>query len=238
MKHSLDLLNWKNLPQPLPPWFLAQALSWINRSTTLIPGNNGWSFKQTLNQLLQKAKNGELWCETKQVDPYDLQGMWTTLNTAPRGTILPAKMVQTSMEGLPYSAGVPLILSSFKTYRNVDYETWDWSEGPEAYSYWLDQNLVEVRKFSDFEIFWSPEKILEIRTLGTTFKSGPRAGTTKSPASATTINNTGVEQFDTLPRLVKLMITQCWIWNTPHPLVVGSLSNWDQHDALTTDCIT
>lgn len=233
MKSSLDLLNWKNLPQPLPPWFLPQCLSWINRSVTLVEGNNGWSFRFTLQNLLQKAKNDQLWCETKMVDPYDLQGLWKTLNCSPRGSILPAKPSQTSEQGLPYSAGVPLILSAFKTYRNVDYESWDWLEGPEYYNHWLDENLAGVRKFFSWENPYSVQELLEMRTLGSTFKTGPRQGTARNPVQITNLSNTGVPEFDVLPRLVKLIITQSWVFHKPHPLVVGSTHNWDQHTNLT-----
>ena len=237
MKHSLDLLNWKNLPKPLPPWFLPQALSWINRTVTLVPGNNGWSFKQTLIQLVQESKKSQLWCETKQVDPQDLQGLWNTLCSSPRGVILPRNPSQTSTEGMPYSAGVPLILSSFKTFRGADYESWDWTEGEENWSHWLDPDLVEFRKFHNFEVPWSDQELLELRVLGTTYKSGPHQGTTRRPDQAVTISSTGVVEFDVLPRLVKLALTRSWIWNKTHRLVVGSVSNWDHHQNLTTSSV-
>lgn len=111
------------------------------------------------------------------------------------------------------SQAVPLVLSAFKTYQNVSYESWDFSD------YNIKMFLEPLhRELIPFRTQNLPDPVtLDWKNLEQKLDGYPRFGEWE----AHTLGN--------LPRLAKYIYTQTWLWHPTklHPLAIQSLKNWD-----------
>lgn len=229
MKKDISLLDWTTLDVPRLQanhhWVLPQVLAFFNQNLRLERGSSGKiSSAATLRALHADLLDARVKFQTgKVVQPEDITTMLQYLKYAPRGDILYGK------QGLPtnvrYSAPVPLLLSAVKEYRNVGYEEWDY--GDPGIKHVLDKDLYDLIQyrstdFSDFDL-------LEIRELGRTIKSGARMGRQTPYASCTAVNGIQDPDFRGLPRLLKLMLTQMWLYHPTvrHPLMWTNLLDLD-----------
>jgi hypothetical protein len=193
-------------------WALPQALAYLGKVTPVKNADGMYDGVLTVRQAITRCDLGSEW----------FKGLLLYLMSSPRGIIIPAGVKATSPDMLPYSALVPLFLAAFKKYQSIPYSKW-----------------VNFKSLVDPDIYnamycvcpsYTKEELLELRVIGSTIKTGDKAGTVKNPVSTTTITHTGVEEFDALPRLAKIMLTQVWLAHPTirHEYMVLNPSNWDE----------
>ncbi len=193
-------------------WALPQALAYLGKLTAIKNTDGMYDGVETVKLAISRCDLGSEW----------FKGLLFYLRSSPRGTIIPTGFKATSPEMLPFCALVPLFLAAFKKYQAI------------PYSKWVNcQSLIDKDLYSAMTCTcpsYTSEELLEIRTLGSTIKSGDKAGSVKNPLSTTTITSTGVEEFDNLPRLAKVMLTQVWLAHPTmrHEYMVLNPSNWDE----------
>ncbi len=195
-------------------WLLPQALAYVSNNFTPIknPISGKYDGVQTVKKGIASCSLGPEWAK----------GLIYYLITSPRGTIFPERVKATSPELLPFSALVPLFLAPYKKFHDIPYSSW------ENISTLVDKDLVAAMYSHPPE--YNSDELLQFRVTGSTVKSGDKAGDVKNPINATSITKVGVEEFDQLPRLAKIMLTQVWV---AHPslrneYMVLDPVNWDQ----------
>ena len=168
------------------------------------------------------------------VDDYAV-GLWRVVTKLRRSSLVKS---QVDPQYASYSALVPLILMGAKKYQGINYS--DWNIEPSCPL--IDENLCTA-------MLWQPgesclhtdmlpdeicyglgsERLLELRQIGLTIKSGPRKGTQQSPTSAWCLRGMQNTEFATVPKLVATMLTQIWV---AHPslrtqYMILDPNNWD-----------
>lgn len=192
-------------------WILPQALAYIGNNWKPVRIGDKYSGTDTAKAGIASCSLGSEWAK----------GLLLFLLASPRGTIFPQTLKATSEELLPYSALVPLFMAAYKKYCNIPYSSW------ENINTLVDKDLYSAMSVAVPE--FTVDELLSIRESGCTVKSGKTAGEIRNPIKATTISSTGVLEFDNLPRLSKIMLTQCWI---AHPslrnqYMILNPNNWD-----------
>lgn len=119
-----------------------------------------------------------------------------------RGDLL--DVPQYKPEAAPYCALVPLFLAAFKKYRNIDYSSWKKDE----LKYVVHTRLLEAMMYVPPEL--TNKEILELREQGLAVKSGPRAGTSRNPQTASNMYHMKGTALEEAPPLALSMITQTW----------------------------
>lgn len=194
-------------------WLLPQALAYVSNNFKPIKNSDGrYDAKETALAGISGCSLGSDWAK----------GLLLYLVSAPRGTIFPERVKATSGELLPYSALVPLFLAAYKKYHNIPYSAWDNA------SKLVDKDLYAAMTCN--APCFSKNELLEFRVDGSTVKSGTKAGEVKNPLSVTGITSVGLPDFDNLPRLAKIMLTQVWV---AHPTLRNEYmildpNNWDE----------
>jgi hypothetical protein len=192
-------------------WALPQALAYIGKWTPQKTTEGEYDAVATVRKGISECELGSEWAK----------GLLYYLISHPRGLIIPTGFKATSPEMLPYSALVPLFLAAFKKYQGVKYSKW-----------------INIKSVVDKDLYnammseppsYTADETLSLRELGSTVKTGDKAGTVKNPISTTTITTTGVQEFDDLPRLAKIMLTQVWLAHPSfrHEYMVLDPNNWD-----------
>lgn len=230
MKKDISQLDWATpdlaLLKANYAWVLPQVLAFFNSAVQLqrASGNNKISASATLRALHADLLDARVRFHTgRAVTAKELTGLLCYINRAPRGEIVSG--TQTSTQNARYSAAVPLLLSAFKEYRDVPYSAWDYSDP--AIAQFLDKDLYELiphlNKAHDFDL-------LEIREIGRTQKAGKNPGRQKSFVGCTAITGVDDPVFKKLPRLLKLLLCQCWVYHPTvrHPLAWTDLLDLDQ----------
>lgn len=149
--------------------------------------------------------------------PWDI-GLWKVCTKLKRGSLVKS---QINPEFASYSALVPLILMGVKKYKGIMYTQWDICEN----TLLVDKNLREA-------MFWQPddshsdfkdmvpeeirynlgsERLLQLRDIGLTVKSGPKKGSKQSPTSAWCLRGMQGTELGKAPKLVGTMLTQIWV---------------------------
>jgi len=202
--------NQKKALAKYATWILPQALSFVGSWKVVKTAEGLNDGTATVKKAISECSLGSEWAK----------GLLMYLIANPRGTIFPTTLRQTG-ELLPYSALVPLVLAAFKKFQDIPYSTWT------NINSLVDKDLMAAMTCTPHA--FSTEELLDLRTLGSTVGSGKDKGSVKSPLKATTIVTTGVEVFDQLPRLAKLMLTQCWVAHPSlrHQYMVLNPNNWD-----------
>lgn len=209
-------------------WVIPQCWSWLNKVVKLVKTHHldqTWSFCNTLTGFVEEVNSGTVTCGDRVVTPTMVKSLWNWLLTSPRGVIV--KQQNSS----PYNASVPLVLAPFKLYRGVCYQDWDWTDPWSVH--WLDKDLYQLVPYMGVDLGYSVEELIEIRNLGSTPRTGRGQGVIRPPRSVTNLVNLPPGNFKSLPRLAKLVLTQCWCWHPTAitPLSIQSLDNWDQAKA-------
>ena len=230
MKKDISQLDWSApdlaLLKANHAWVLPQVLAFFNQVVRLLRAVNGdlVSASATLRALHADLLDARVKFHTgRVVTAKELTGLLCYVNHAPRGEILSG--TQTTTQNARYSAAVPLLLSAFKEYRDVPYSAWDYSDP--AIAQFLDKDLQELiphlNKTHDFDL-------LEIREIGRTQKSGKNPGRQKSYVACAAITGVDDPVFKKLPRLLKLLLCQCWVYHPTvrHPLAWTNLLDLDQ----------
>ena len=120
-----------------------------------------------------------------------------------------------------YCSLVPLIMSAFKTYKNISYESWDKSE----------VHLVVGSLLYDAMTSDTPDDVdfLVERELGLTIKTGVNAGGIRPPASTYALYFPHSSPLYSLPKFTQIMLCQTWC---AHPsnrnkYMILDPNNWD-----------
>ncbi len=163
-------------------------------------------------------------------------GLWKVCTQLKRGSLVKS---QINPEFASYSALVPLILMGVKKYKGIMYHQWDLDEN----TFLVDKNLREA-------MFWQPDdrhhhfermmpgeiryglgsdRLLELREIGLTVKSGPAKGQTNNPTSSWCLRGMQGTELGHAPKLVGTMLTQIWV---AHPslrteYMVLEPNSWD-----------
>jgi hypothetical protein len=210
-------------------WILPQVLAALGNYWPISRGENGlYSFSQTLRAWKDLMSRGELDLDGAPISQEGCTKLLNWLCVNPRGTLLGA-LKQTSGEGVRYSAPVPLILSSWKQYRDVKYSSWDWSDP--ARRFFLDHDILDWSGYFGAVQPWTPEELCGFRVKALEVKSGAKAGTVRKPETCSSVFGVTDPEFKTLPRLMKLSLTQLWCF---HPalrtdLMITDHMNLDSH---------
>lgn len=173
----------------------------------------GWIFPQILAHFGSKKlvfKDGfvspTLTLQNWDLDP--LEKTWLE-----RITSSPRSLFLESSKNPRYSQSVPLALSAFKTYQNVSYETWDFSDlNIKTFLEPLHSQLLPLRTKDLPDPVTLDWKNLE-KKLDSWFSFGEWEADT----------------LGSLPRLAVHIYTQTWLWHPSkiHSLAIQSLKNWD-----------
>lgn len=240
-RHSILRIPFQDLPtdpskDELLPYreravtSLPHGLAWVGSTWKLARNETGkFSFHKSLQVLLEQQRQGQLLYEGTPVERDWLQGFILYFTHSPRGEILAKSHKQSDSNGWRYAASIPLILSAFKQYRNIGYEEWDWqelfSDDPKVQNSvraWVDADFIEIVKYRySSRVEFSVEDLLEFRDYTNAKK--------RALTAITTVYSTDPD-FKALPRLVKLMLLQLWIYHPTirHPLAVTNLDNFDE----------
>jgi len=211
-KESLASSGWTDNAS----WMLPQLTTLLGSKLLLVQGDLGYSATATLAKLKTTlATEGFTFSNGLEVSASKIMGIFNILNHSPRGEIFPKGWKQSSGEGMRYSTAVPLILSAFKECRDVGYADWDWSD--KNMQHLVDQDTLELSSvFNTWDNPFTQEEILEFREIGRTIKSGANKDAKKAYHLTTTLNGIAHPLWKPLPRLLKLMLCQVWVY---HPTI-------------------
>lgn len=234
LKNKISNLDWKSLInyskdmdskvsyQILKPfkqsWVMPQLMMWLGKDNGVKlfknPSNGLYSVELTLRNLIAQAESGALYFEDgTALVKEDLQGIFALLSKPDRSAIIPGK----ATEVLRYNACVPLFMSAFKEFRNVEYEQWDWGDSWTRFV--LDPQFLELSKNFDSVFRFSNAELLELRNQCDQKKI-------LDSAHAISFNfvadkSDSLKSFIEMPRLVKLMLLQMWIFRPEHRTKYG-----------------
>jgi hypothetical protein len=172
-------------------------------------------------------------------DPWAV-GVWKVACHLSRGKLVKA---QSTPPNTRYCALVPLILSALKQSQGIKYSEWS----REGIVHAMGQSLADAALSEPPDL--SVERLLEIREIGLTAKSGKTAGQTKPVLSSWTLTGIANTELGGLPKLASTMLTQIWCanpalrnncmildprdWdNMPKPLISTELNNLKQLDQV------
>lgn len=150
------------------------------------------------------------------------KGLWFYVNSPRSGLILGSPLYKVP----EYNNLVPLLLSAYKTYHNISYSSWS----KETLDVIVDAELCESMLFIGPEL--SAEQWLEVRDYGLRFRTGPKKGQLRNPATSHMLY--GLSSYadypiDGIPKLALVMYTQIWCAHPANrsPKMVLNPSNWD-----------
>ena len=213
-------------------WALPQLSSWFSEDIKLIKNENGLiSPSQSLKSIKESLDQGAVVLGSTTISTSVWRDLWNYLITSPRGDLLKGG-TQTKSPALRWNAGVPIILSFFKEHRNLGYESWDWTDP--SMIHWMDQDLWTA--LSQPSRFWSREELVEFRDQGLVIKSGVKTGQTRDPKSTPNLTGIHNQEFNRLPRLLKLMLCQCWCYH-PHHRHQFMILDVGYHDLIPTPLV-
>lgn len=151
-----------------------------------------------------------------------LRGMYLVATKLPRGKLVQR---QNSPQGAHYGALVPLVMAGLKKYQNIAYSQWH----RDGVKYVVDKNLAQAMLCEPLPQL-TLERLLEIRTLGLTTKSGKTEGQVKNPLATWALAGISDTELGHLPKLAQTMLTQIWL---AHPSVRNEYmildpTDWDR----------
>ncbi len=231
-------LNWEALVdgdidtlQFREPWVLPHIMAFLAKPKVVIlerNDDNKISATLTLKTLAENLDAGNINFEAhEQVTKKAFQGMLNWITTSSRSSILPEKTTQSSREWCRFGGIVPLFLSAFKEYRNVSYSQWDFAD-PKL-KHLVDKSNLEVLQLIGTPVPWDSTQLQEFLVEGRKYKSGPKIGMPKHLNLCSKLNETGDEQFDSLPNFVRSMLCQTWLYQPEYYTQFGvyNLNNAD-----------
>lgn len=151
-------------------------------------------------------------------------GLWKVITKLKRGSLVKA---QSNPEFVNFSALVPIILAAHKRFNGVPYRAWKVEENcPLIEASLLEAMLYEDEVCSDL----GSDRLLEIREIGLTTKSGPNAGRMSKPTSSWCLRGIKDTELGSAPKLYGTMLTQIWV---AHPslrteYMILDPGNWDR----------
>ena len=222
-------LPWKNFPDTLDREFLVpfranssvyipQMLAFIANTMTLVRSDNYeghyWGFTPTLSRLGSELQNGSVKFDSGEVcTQEEYLNILRVLNTPTRSYILKDK--QTNPNTRRYSTSVPLVLSAFKQYKNINYSSWDWSD-PSA-RFFLDSDTLDLVPYFVHETVASKDIDLCDAVLADYDLVKARS------ALGGAVTRVKLREFKDLPHLLRLQLLQLWVYDP---------DNWNDYSLL------
>lgn len=165
-------------------WLLPQISAWLNKHVLLVKGEDGlYDAKKSFSNVPRGIK---------------------IIATFPqRGMIV---KTQSSPEGLPHCALVPLLLEPFKKFRKIGYNEWN----RQSLKYFVHQGLYEAITMPGDIVSASRvsvERALELRDLGLTDKTNNKR---KNPSTTHKLYHLGGTEWENVPPLATVMLAQIW----------------------------
>ena len=178
--------------------------------------------EETLKKWTLESQQGRIFYKDgNAISTKKLVGILKLLTAPTRSNIL-GRMTQ----GIDtrYAANVPLVLSAFKQYRDVEYSKWNWSNP--FMRYFVDDSMLAMSEWFNASISWSTKELLEFRKVMCTKKDIVLAPTKVYSAKETGLD----EAFDALPKLVKMCLTQMWVFHPSicHKYGINNLNDIDK----------
>lgn len=200
-------------------WLLPQSMAFLATLPLAKSGGEAISMKETWKLWLEKAKASEFHILGSPVTFDWFKGFIRIINHAPRGEILGSRMTQSKPEGARWAASVPLILSAFKEYNNVLYSSWDLD--PNFLLCFTDKNIASVLVLYPYECPFTKEELIEIRN---------ETDNGKQLTKRTTITTCSNIEFNSLPKHLKTMLCQVWVWHPSirHKYAITNLQKLDE----------
>ena len=235
LKQDISKINWRLALTNTDPKLMREELSIPATAEWVLPqlmallasqiklkrnASNKFSFKETLVALLGQIDRDEItFSDGTPLDKHTMKGILVYLKTTPRGCILPVAAKQCSPKWARYATGVPLFLSAFKEYRDVQYSEWDWSE-PRAYiGTVLEEDYVILAGYitSGWRCPWTTEELLAFTKIAEVVKSGKTEGRVRKLGELTSFSAVGDYDFDALKdiRWLRPLLCQTWVFQ-PH----------------------
>lgn len=134
-------------------------------------------------------------------DPHML-GIWKVCTKLKRSSII---KTQISPLMSRYSALVPLIMAGIKEYQKVNYSEYSRT----GLQHLMGDNLFEAATCTPPAL--TKERMLEIREVGLTVKSGPNAGEVKKAISTWSLTGVQSTELNGMPKLAMTMLSQVWV---------------------------
>ena len=189
-------------------WMLPQFLAYFN------------TFKLKKDEVTDQYNAKQLFLDNISGNDWAL-GIWRICTKLKRSVLVKGQNNPTFSS---YSTLVPLILSAFKKYRNIGYEQWD----KYGIEHLMNADLYEAVTFP-YNGSLTSSRLLELREMGLTTKTGLKAGAVKKATSCwclTGLQNTEVKDY---PKLTMTILAQIWV---AHPSLRNNLMildpiNWD-----------
>ena len=199
-------------------WLLPQLMSFFGSSLKLRKCETTGLYSPTyfIRDNVALCRENKLLYEGNPVPQTIFQGMMRVLIHYPRGDLLNATSQKQTKEGIRYAANVPLVLSAFKEFRNVQYSEWNWQD--ENMQHLVDLGHQELIPYIVSEELrgtlskWDSSTLMAIRD---------EANTKDVPLTSMYSIAVGTDmEFKKLPRLLKLMLCQVWVY---HPSIRQAL---------------
>lgn len=153
-------------------------------------------------------------------DPW-AQGLYIVVTRLKRSSLVKAQIAAAFTD---YSALTPLILAGLKKYKSIKYSEYI----REELQHIMDKNLYDAMTCEYDPI--SRDRLLDLREIGLTTQTGPKAGQVSNPLSKWCPTGVKHTEIGELPKLAQTMLTQIWV---AHPSIRSSLAvldpkNWDE----------
>lgn len=270
-KQDISLINWNNfkgsygkeildhlgIPQRAQ-WYLPQLMAFLASTMKLKRNSTGkFSFRESLIQTGQLCDLGEIkFQDGTPITKQTFQKILAFLAHYPRSEILPKGLTQSSLQGSRWAAGVPLVLSAFKEFRDIKYGDWDWQEEDIFIKYFAGVDflmkpaaaaekepgeLPRLREASLVDLIrqawvppWTPEELCRLCEAARPYKSGAKAGQLRTYAQMTSLTATDLDlEFDKLGPVgwFKPMLCQTWVFQ-PHVIsrfAINNVQDLDNH---------
>ena len=205
---ELELLAQNRALTAFNSWMLPQLAALFGRFTAHKNENGKYSALQILRDNIGTDKH--------------LKGIWKVVTKLKRSSLVKAQIAPAYSK---YSSLVPLILAGLKEFQGIQYSEYEL----EGLEHIVERNLYDAMTCGFDPSSISIDRRLELLEIGTTTKTGNRAGTKVAPTSKwapTGVTNT---EIGTLPKLAQTMLLQMWV---AHPTVRSSYmildpSDWD-----------
>jgi hypothetical protein len=213
-KKNIRYINWETdqVVDGNQFWVLPQVIAGIGSSWPLVKDVNGRvSFKSTISAWGVASDRLELVLDGETISKRGITNLLKWLCLSPRGSVLGSGAKQTAKEWIRYSAGVPLVLSAFKEYREVPYGAWDWNDP--LRSFLVDEDILAWSNHFGLVQGWTDAELLDFREGSLTVKTGKTQGTVRKPTSMTQVYGVTDPAFKALPRLMKLNLCQLWCFH-------------------------
>jgi hypothetical protein len=232
---DISHVNWSVLTEPEATieqlgiegsFLVPQLLAFVASQLPPVTSAEGQiSFRESVPHWNKLAKAGEVHFSNRPATAAEVRGILTYLCSTPRGDVLGVKQIDPKF--VRWATGVPLVLSAYREYKDIPYSRWDWTEPLSgSHDFVLDKDTQDLVPYilDHRSVDWSTDKLVEFRDTGAQIKSGINAGKTKPLNQVTAI--TGVDDLDfrRLPKLLKLMLCQTWVFQ-PHIASKFSITN-------------